>query len=82
LDQSADPVEIEGGHEGQWLQLAVQTAILAMIVNAAGPAHGGRAAGSSSALSGQEPLLQNLLGVSGKGYRGAFPMPRLAVQQP
>jgi cytochrome c553 len=63
-------------------QLAVQTAILAMIVTAAGPAHGAEAAVSGQDLQAKILYCKTCHGVSGQGYRGAFPMPRLARQQP
>jgi cytochrome c553 len=63
-------------------QLAMQTAILAIVVSAAGQAHGTEAAVSSQVLQAKIVYCKTCHGVSGQGYRGAFPMPRLAGQQP
>jgi len=59
-----------------------QTATVAMIVGAAGQAHGAEAAVSSQELQAKINYCKTCHGVSGQGYRGAFPMPRLAGQQP
>jgi len=63
-------------------QLAVQTAIAAIIFCAAGQAQGAEAAVSSQDLQAKINYCKTCHGVSGQGYRGAFPMPRLAGQQP
>jgi cytochrome c553 len=63
-------------------QWAVQTAIVAIIIGAASHAHGAEAAVSSQELQAKITYCKTCHGVSGQGYRGAFPMPRLAGQQP
>ena len=61
-------------------QLAVQTAIAAIIFGAA-QAQGAEAV-SSQDLQAKINYCKTCHGVSGQGYRGAIPMPRLAGQQP
>ena len=63
-------------------QLAVQTALLAIVVSAASHAYGTETAVSSQDLQAKIVYCKTCHGVSGQGYRGAFPMPRLAGQQP
>ena len=62
-------------------QLAAQTAVVAIVVGAAGHAHGAEASNSSRDLEAKIVYCKTCHGVSGQGYRGAFPMPRLAGQQ-
>jgi cytochrome c553 len=65
------------------LPLMVQAAILAIVVTAAGYARGAEApAISRQDLQAKIDYCKTCHGVSGQGYRGAFPMPRLAGQQP
>jgi cytochrome c553 len=65
------------------LPLAVQTAISAIVVVAAGHAHGAETpAVSRQDLQAKIDYCKTCHGLSGQGYRGAFPMPRLAGQQP
>ncbi len=63
------------------LQLALPTAILALVFLATGHAD---STGNSASISGFEAKLQycqDCHGPSGQGYRGFFPIPRLAGQQ-
>src|SRR5450755_4448884 len=65
------------------LRLALQTAILTAVVFTA--AHGedkGAAAAPKRELEAKIAYCKTCHGVSGQGFRGAFPMPRLAGQQP
>lgn len=65
------------------LSLALQTAILATVFAAAGHADDkGAADFSKQELQAKIQYCKTCHGVSGQGYRGAFPMPRLAGQQP
>src|ERR1700732_3534444 len=65
------------------LQLALQTAILATIFSAAGQAEDRGTAGfSKQSLQAKIEYCKTCHGLSGQGYRGAYPMPRLAGQQP
>jgi len=62
-------------------QLAVPTAIAVIMVGAA-DMHAAEAPVSSQELRAKIDYCKTCHGVSGQGYRGAFPMPRLAGQQP
>jgi cytochrome c553 len=65
------------------LRLVLQTAILTVVFSAA--AHGedkGAAAIPKRELEAKIDYCKTCHGVSGQGFRGAFPMPRLAGQQP
>jgi cytochrome c553 len=63
------------------LRLALQTAVLAF--SAAGHAADiGRAAFPKQELQAKLEYCKTCHGLSGQGYRGYFPMPRLAGQQP
>jgi cytochrome c553 len=65
------------------LRLALQTAVLAIVFSAAGRADEGGAAGfSNHELQAKLEYCKTCHGLSGQGYRGYFPMPRLAGQQP
>ena len=65
------------------LQLALQTAALAILFSAASRADdGGKAAFSKPELQAKLEYCKTCHGLSGQGYRGYFPMPRLAGQQP
>jgi cytochrome c553 len=64
------------------LRLALQTAVLAIVFSAAGRADdGGTAAFPRQALQAKLEYCKTCHGLSGQGYRGYFPMPRLAGQQ-
>jgi cytochrome c553 len=62
------------------LRLALQTAILAIVLSAAGRAQ--EAAVSKQELDAKLAYCKTCHGSSGQGYHGAFPIPRLAGQQP
>jgi cytochrome c553 len=62
------------------LQLALQAAILATVFAAAGRAED-TAALSQRDLQAKTEYCKTCHGLSGQGYRGSFPMPRLAGQQ-
>jgi cytochrome c553 len=65
------------------LRSLVPTTILAIAVAAAGHAYRAEAAAvSPHDLQAKVDYCKTCHGVSGQGYRGAFPMPRLAGQQP
>jgi cytochrome c553 len=65
------------------LRLALQTALLAVAVSAAGHAEDkGSAAVPRQELDAKIAYCKTCHGLSGQGFRGAFPMPRLAGQQP
>lgn len=65
------------------LRLALQAAVLALVFSAAGRADEiGAAAFSKSELQAKLEYCKTCHGLSGQGYRGYFPMPRLAGQQP
>lgn len=65
------------------LQLALQTAALAILFSAASRADdGGKTAFSKPELQAKLEYCKTCHGLSGQGYRGYFPMPRLAGQQP
>src|ERR1700693_4773078 len=64
-------------------RLVLQTAILTVVFSAA--AYGedkGNAAVPKRELEAKIDYCKTCHGVSGQGFRGAFPMPRLAGQQP
>jgi cytochrome c553 len=62
-------------------QMALQTAVLILVFAATGRAED--TAGSSNAeLQAKLQYCKTCHGLSGQGYRGSFPMPRLAGQQP
>jgi cytochrome c553 len=65
------------------LQLALQTALLAIVLSAAGRAEDtDKADLSGRALQAKIEYCKMCHGLSGQGYRGFVPMPRLAGQQP
>jgi cytochrome c553 len=65
------------------LGLALQAAALATVFSAAGRAdEGATAAYSKQELQAKLEYCKTCHGLSGQGYRGYFPMPRLAGQQP
>ncbi len=65
------------------LQLVLQTAALAIPFSAArGADDGGKVAFSKPELQAKLEYCKTCHGLSGQGYRGYFPMPRLAGQQP
>lgn len=65
------------------LRLAIQPALLGFICMAALQAGDGRAATrSNQAFQAKLEYCKTCHGLSGQGYRGYFPMPRLAGQQP
>src|SRR5580704_3031071 len=63
-------------------QLAVQATIAVIVVGGASHARGAEAAVSSKELQAKAEYCKTCHGLSGQGYRGAYPMPRLAGQQP
>jgi cytochrome c553 len=64
------------------LQLALQTTVLAIVFSVAGRADDrGTAAFSKHGLQAKLEYCKSCHGLSGEGYRGYFPMPRLAGQQ-
>jgi len=63
------------------LQLALQTTVLAIVFAAAGHADD-RGTFSKRDLQAKLEYCKTCHGTSGQGYRGTFPMPRLAGQQP
>ena len=65
------------------LRLALQTAVLALVFSAAARADDrGTAAFSKQEFQAKLEYCKTCHGLSGQGYRGYFPMPRLAGQQP
>ncbi len=65
------------------LQSAVPAAILAIVVVGAGHAYGAEAATvSRQDFQAKVDYCKTCHGLSGQGFRGAYPMPRLAGQQP
>jgi len=62
------------------LQLALQTTVLAIVFSAAGRADD-RGTFSKQNLQAKLEYCKTCHGLSGQGYRGYFPMPRLAGQQ-
>jgi cytochrome c553 len=64
------------------IRLALPTAILAIVFSAAGRAEAlPRADSSKGALPAKIEYCKTCHGLSGQGYRGFFPIPRLAGQQ-
>jgi cytochrome c553 len=64
-------------------RLALQTAILAIVFSAAGHAQDANKVDfSKQALQAKEDYCKTCHGVSGQGFHGASPIPRLAGQQP
>jgi cytochrome c553 len=61
------------------LRMAAQASVIAVVFATSG--HAG-AAVSSSELQAKLQYCKTCHGLSGQGFRGAFPMPRLAGQQP
>jgi cytochrome c553 len=65
------------------LRLALQTAVLAIVFSVAGRAEDSRTVTvSKQELQAKLEYCKTCHGLSGQGYRGYFPMPRLAGQQP
>src|SRR5271169_462066 len=65
------------------LRLALQVAILAMVLSATGRADAkDTAAVSKQDVQAKIRYCQDCHGLSGQGFRGFFPIPRLAGQQP
>jgi cytochrome c553 len=64
------------------LQFAVPLAILTIVLSATGYADGADSAASRPEFEAKMGYCQDCHGPSGQGYRGFFPMPRLAGQQP
>src|SRR3984893_4465939 len=65
------------------LQTVLLTAAFAIVVSAAAHAEDkGKAAVPKQELEAKIAYCKTCHGVSGQGFRGAFPMPRLAGQQP
>jgi cytochrome c553 len=65
------------------LQSAMPAAILALLVASAGHASGAEAATvSRQDFQAKVDYCKTCHGLSGQGFRGAYPMPRLAGQQP
>src|SRR5664279_5616580 len=61
------------------VRLALQTAIFAIVFAAAGRAE---VRGAAEGLQGKLEYCKTCHGLQGQGYRGFYPMPRLAGQQP
>ncbi len=65
------------------LRLAMPTAVLAIVLSTAGrPEHSGAAALPGQDLQAKLEYCKTCHGLSGQGYYGYFPIPRLAGQQP
>jgi cytochrome c553 len=65
------------------LRLALLTAVVAIVLSAAGrPDHSGAAASPREDLRAKLEYCKTCHGLSGQGYYGYFPIPRLAGQQP
>src|ERR1700693_4989407 len=65
------------------LRLALQTAVLAIVFSTVGRADDrGKAGFSQQERQAKLEYCKTCHGLSGQGYRGYFPMPRLAGQQP
>jgi cytochrome c553 len=65
------------------LHVTLPASVLAMVVSAPAPAdEGGGGAFPSHALHAKLDYCKTCHGLSGEGYRGYFPMPRPAGQQP
>src|SRR5215470_15927571 len=85
LRHSTTPMEERGGRvmKLSGLRLASQATILAMGFCAAGHADdGGAAAFSRQSVQAKLEYCKTCHGLSGQGYYGYFPIPRLAGQQP
>src|SRR6202162_4466171 len=79
------PKEGRGGRIMKFMRLqwALQTAAFAILFSAASRADdGGKAAFSKPELQAKLEYCKTCHGLSGQGYRGYYPMPRLAGQQP
>ena len=63
------------------LHLAVNATIIAIVVSASGHANGAEAVASTSAIQAKIQYCKTCHGLAGQGYRGSYPMPRLAGQQ-
>jgi cytochrome c553 len=63
------------------LQMALQTSVIALVFSTAGYAED-RSPVSDADLQAKIQYCKTCHGLSGQGFRGAFPMPRLAGQQP
>src|ERR1700758_5366737 len=63
------------------LRLALQTAILALVLAGAARAEGEHAA-SRGSVQAKLSYCKDCHGVSAQGFRGYYPIPRLAGQQP
>src|SRR6202162_1735408 len=78
------PKEGRGGRIMKFMRLqwALQTAAFAILFSAASRADdGGKAAFSKPELQAKLEYCKTCHGLSGQGYRGYYPMPRLAGQQ-
>jgi cytochrome c553 len=64
------------------LRLALQTAVLAVVFSAAGHAQDRAMPARQGGLEAKLEYCKTCHGLSGQGYLGYFPMPRLAGQQP
>ena len=64
------------------LRLALPTAMLALVFSAAGHAESRGAPARQGGLEAKLEYCKTCHGLSGQGYLGYFPMPRLAGQQP
>lgn len=64
------------------LRLVLQTALLAVVFSAAGHAQERGALAGQGGLEAKLEYCKTCHGLSGQGYLGYFPMPRLAGQQP
>jgi cytochrome c553 len=64
------------------LRLALQAAVLAAVFSAAGHAQDRGAPARQGGLGAKLEYCKTCHGLSGQGYLGYFPMPRLAGQQP
>jgi cytochrome c553 len=64
------------------LRLAMRTAVLAVVFCAAGHAEDRSAPARQGGLEAKLEYCKTCHGLSGQGYMGYFPMPRLAGQQP
>ena len=64
------------------LRLTLQTALLLVVLSAAGHAQDRRAPARQGGLEAKLEYCKTCHGVSAQGYLGYFPMPRLAGQQP
>jgi cytochrome c553 len=64
------------------LHVAVGATIIAVAVCAPGHANGTEAVASTPAIQAKIQYCKTCHGLAGQGYRGSYPMPRLAGQQP